>query len=126
MKIDVHGHTCTLEMYVLEHDDHDALLGLSWFMATGAGIFPGEGILRFNDEIVRLEKYSQDSDYSETIFMSELTSDVDVEDIEGDTDWFMEGIHNMKPIEVLDDDQGKKFPKLVKYVKPHFANSFAD
>ena len=129
VRIDVHGHTCILEMYVLEHDDHDALLGLSWFMATGAGIFPGEGILRFNDEIIRLEQYnSQDSEDSEydMILMSELIDDVDVEDIEGDTDWFLLGTHEMKPIEVLDDVQGRKFANLVKYVRPHFANSFAD
>ena len=127
VKIDVHGQTCMLEMYVLEHDDHDALLGLSWFLATGAGIFPSEGILRFKDEIVRLEyNNSHDSEVSETIYMSELAQDVDVEDIEGDTDWFMDGFHVMKPVEVLDDDQGKKFASLARFVKPHFANSFVD
>ena len=125
--IDVQGHSCTMEMYVMEHDDHDALLGLSWFMATGAGIFPGEGILRFHDEIVRLESNnSRDLAQDETIYMSEFVNDADAEDIEGDINWSLDGAQEMRPVEALDHDQKKKFEKLKNFVLPHFAKSLAD
>ena len=47
MVIDVQGHSCILELYVINHEDHDVLLGLNWFMATGAQFCPSEGFLRF-------------------------------------------------------------------------------
>ena len=43
-----------LEMFVLKHDEYDVLLGIPWFMATGAGINPSEKTLRFKREIVML------------------------------------------------------------------------
>jgi hypothetical protein len=38
LEIDVQGHKMVLEMYILEQDDIEVLLGLDFFMATGAGI----------------------------------------------------------------------------------------
>ena len=34
--VDIQGHSCQLTLVVLDHDDHEVLLGLDWFMATGA------------------------------------------------------------------------------------------
>ena len=42
MKVEVHGHVCHLQMLVMNTDEHDVLLGLDWFMATGAGVFTAD------------------------------------------------------------------------------------
>jgi hypothetical protein len=54
VKVDVQGHSCVLELYVINQEDHDLLLGLDWFVATGAQFFPGEGVLRFASEVIFL------------------------------------------------------------------------
>jgi len=58
-------------MYILEQDDIKVLLGLDFFMATGAGIFPKQGVLRFDDEIVNLEqKLIWAANFDETEYVS--------------------------------------------------------
>ena len=130
--IDVQGHSCTLELYIMEHDDHEVLLGLNWFMATGAGIFPGEGILRFKGESVYLENQVKvyDNEPDELVMMSEIANAVDEEDIEGETDWTMidqdQVLKTMVPIEKLEKDQIKKFHELRAFVKERFAFDYKD
>jgi hypothetical protein len=38
--VDIQGHSCQQTLVVLNHDDHEVLLGLDWFMATGASLHP--------------------------------------------------------------------------------------
>ncbi|CAF0906907.1 unnamed protein product [Brachionus calyciflorus] len=40
LKVDIEGHVCDLEFLVIDHEDNDGLLGLDWFMRTGASLHP--------------------------------------------------------------------------------------
>jgi hypothetical protein len=57
--VDINGHTCFISFLVMEHDDHDALLGLDWFGATGAGLYPAMKLLRFPGQNIYLDKTKQ-------------------------------------------------------------------
>ena len=57
--INIQGHKCELnEVIVIDHKDHDVLLGLDWFHLTGAGVFPGSGVIQFpgNNKEVSVEE----------------------------------------------------------------------
>jgi len=54
LNVDISGHTCMLEFVVMDHDDHEALLGLDWFGLCGASITPGERVLKFPQKKVFL------------------------------------------------------------------------
>ena len=64
----VYGKVAKLKFLIIENDDHDALLGLDWFMVTGAGICPADGTLRFPEKIVYLQGNKKDiGDYDGTV-----------------------------------------------------------
>jgi hypothetical protein len=129
VEIDVQGHKMVLEMYILEQDDIEVLLGLDFFMATGAGIFPKQGVLRFEDDIVNLEQkhiWASNFDESEYVTMSDFSTNADEEDIEGVTDWYVDKKYVMEPVEVLEPDQVKKFNNLKKYAVTCFAQELED
>ena len=56
LHVEVYGHTCDLEMYVLPHDEYEVLLGLPWFNATRCAINPAERTLKFNSEIFSIDE----------------------------------------------------------------------
>ena len=56
LTVEVHGHSCTLSFAILEHDDHEALLGLDWFRFTGASVRPSANTLRFESETIPLAR----------------------------------------------------------------------
>ena len=111
MYIDVQGHSCTLELYVINHEDHAVLLGLNWFMATGAQFCPSEGVLRFKSEIVFLESEEKyvGEESTEQILMSELATGADSDDIEGETDWPVSEEHKVEAVEKLNKEQEREF-----------------
>ena len=128
MVIDVQGHSCILELYVINHEDHDVLLGLNWFMATGAQFCPSEGFLRFKSELVYLEseeKYFADES-TEEVLLSELYTGADSDDIEGETDWPVSAVHSIETVEKLDKDQAREFDELKKDILGNVANSYMD
>jgi hypothetical protein len=127
--IDVQGHKTVLEMYILEQDEIEVLLGLDFFMATGAGIFPKQGVLRFDDDIVNLEQkhiWASNFDETEYVTMSDFSTNADEEDIEGVTDWYVDKDYEMVPVEVLEPDQVKKFNELKKFAVTCFAKDLDD
>ena len=128
MIVNVQGHSCELEMYVICHEDHDVLLGLDWFMATGAQFCPSEGILRFASEVVYLETEEkiQGVDTAEEVLLSEVFTGADSEDIEGDTDWPVDTDHKIETVEELDEKQAKEWEELKKDILGSFAHSYKD
>jgi hypothetical protein len=63
--VDIQGHSCHLTLVVLKHDDHDVLLGLDWFMATGASLHPKSHTLQFPGTVVQLHSpHHSDDIYS--------------------------------------------------------------
>ena len=129
VEIDVQGHKTVLKLYILEQDEIEVLLGLDFFYATGAGIFPRQGILRFDDDIVNLEEkhiWASNFDESEYVSMSDFSTNADEEDIEGVTDWFIDTKYEMNPVEVLNSDQMKKFNELKKFAVTCMAKDLED
>ena len=77
----------------MNHEDHDVLLGLNWFVSTGAGLFPAEKILKFPGLKIRLDTigridqdktFISDSD-DENEYEVYVTEILDNEDIEEDS-----------------------------------------
>ena len=54
LSIDIQGHSCQLSFIVLEHDDHELLLGINWFKLTGASIHPSNLVLKIQGTSVPL------------------------------------------------------------------------
>jgi hypothetical protein len=87
MEVNVQGHTCILELYVINHEDHDLLLGLDWFLTSEAEFCPSRGFLRLNRKIVYLENYEKVGKRKavEELLLSEFSIGPDSEDIKEKT-----------------------------------------
>ena len=73
LTIDINGHTCQISFIVLEHDDHEILLGLDWFRLTGASLHPSDRVLNFPGTTVSLLNdisSTADTDISTMMFLS--------------------------------------------------------
>jgi hypothetical protein len=126
LHVEVKGHACDLEMYVMNHDDYEILLGLPWFMATQAGINPSERTLKFQSEIFPLddEKYVE-SEYVDRVLLTEIDT-FDDDDLEGDTDWTGSLFKGITPVAQLNNYQHKTLEKISRAIKSDFAKDFKD
>ena len=124
MTIDVQGLSCRLELYVINHEDHDVLRCLNWF----AYFCPNEGILRFKSEVVYLESEENlfGKSQVEQILISEITDGANSEDIEGETDWPVLYVHKVEPASELTNEQLKEFGKLSRAILTSFSNLYND
>ena len=102
--ININGHTCALRLLVLDHDDHEVLLGLDWFNTTGASLHPRERILRFPSDRIQLDNHLRlcDDDYDDTGHIAAIDL-ADSMDIEADIDWDLSETIDIQPVEVLSD-----------------------
>ena len=95
--VDIQGHSCQLTLVVLDHDDHEVLLGLDWFMATGASLHPKSHTLQFPGTVVHLHSPQQSddngTDEDDNCILSVSLADED--DIAVDVDW-----HTTAPIKM--------------------------
>ena len=87
MEVNVQGHTCILELYVINHEDHDILLGLDWFLTSGAEFCPSKGFLRLNRKIIYLENYGKVDKRKavDEVLLSEFSIGPDSEDVKEKT-----------------------------------------
>ena len=135
--IEVHGHICKLSLLIMDHEDHDVLLGLNWFAATGAGLFPAEKILKFPGQKIHLGmegKWVQDelsptamNPYDE-VLISEI---IDSFDFAEESYWepmTAEEIRTLKiePSAEVNKAQLEQFNNTIKSLKPLFAVTVAD
>ena len=75
--------SCILKLLVIDHEDHEVLLGLDWFRETGAGLFPKENILNIPGWAIHLEENSEENEDRELL----LTEIMDKPDVAEETDW---------------------------------------
>jgi hypothetical protein len=54
LTINVANHFCQLKLLVFDLGDIDVLLGLNWFRATGAGLYPAQQMLKFGETSIKL------------------------------------------------------------------------
>ena len=117
LSVDIQGHTCPIIMVIMEHDDHEVLLGLDWFMVTGASLHPKFKVLRFPGVSVPLESHNEEQwninefDDVEEVLALEVA---DASDIEGDTDWYIDNDIKMEPSEKLNQNERIKSSSIEK------------
>ncbi|CAF0725133.1 unnamed protein product [Brachionus calyciflorus] len=131
MLVSIGSRSCFLKFLIMDLDDNEVLLGLDWFLKTGAMISPIEKKLKFPGETLFLElndDYFEEhsGDYErEELFISEV---IDEEDIIDD-DWPLEDNSpkiNIYPEHQLSDKDYKLFRKSLSYVSDLFAYSIND
>jgi hypothetical protein len=52
---------------VFDLGDIDVLLGLNWFRATGAGLYPAQQLLKFGETSIKLNRYNAQNDMNDDI-----------------------------------------------------------
>jgi hypothetical protein len=77
LQIDIHGHSCSISFIVLDHDDHELLLGLDWLRLTGASLHPRDLVLKFPGTSVPLihNPFDEDIDDLEAQVLSSGVDD---------------------------------------------------
>jgi hypothetical protein len=75
LSVNICGTACTCIFIVIQHTEHDGLLGLPWFNETGAGLYPKERYIHFPGHKIYLDS-----------------------EVEG-------GTHDCLALELLDDDE---------------------
>ena len=120
--VDVYGHVCQISFYVMELTDHDLLLGLDWFVKTGAGIFPGENVLKFNSDVIYL--LDDDKDTNETEILT--ISAIDEDDLVPDMDWSDTTKTNIQTIIKLKHTDQRAFNRFCKDIDDMFAYDYDD
>jgi hypothetical protein len=84
MEVEINGHTCNMEFLIIDHEDHDVLLGLDWFNLTGAAIYPAEGILKFPSLKLNLNKLKEKDEHDDNCEKVMVTEVIDEDDIAED------------------------------------------
>ena len=75
--IDVDGHESIIDLIVIDHKDHDVLLGMDWFRSTRAGIFPASNELVFPEMEQPLTKGKEDAYRKNYICVDVLLTECD-------------------------------------------------
>ncbi|RNA11779.1 hypothetical protein BpHYR1_009554, partial [Brachionus plicatilis] len=128
LKLNIEGHVCEIEFLVIDHDDSDGLLGLDWFMRTGASLNPSERSLKFPSEVVYLEV--SEKEYCNKVITENLKDencpdDCFSEDLNNfNEDWPLESLTGkieLKPIDNLDASEYQYFKESLDYIKDRFA-----
>ena len=60
VRVEIKGQVVEMQFLIVDHDDHEALLGYDWFMATGAGIIPYENVLKFPSKTININEPIKD------------------------------------------------------------------
>ncbi|CAF1023560.1 unnamed protein product [Brachionus calyciflorus] len=119
LKVDIEGHVCDLEFLVIDHEDNECLLGLDWFMRTGASLHPSIKSLKFPSEIVLLDTLEMENCnkvvteiLSDEVFPIDTPEDFDM----AEEDWPLEsGLSKIeiKPVEELKGDDYRHFKEAL-------------
>lgn len=126
--IDIKGHSCNLQLMVIDHDDHDVLLGLDWFEMTGAGLYPRLKMLRLPGEVIYLNvdvddnneigDVTEDVTETEEVLVTEVTDEIDIAE---DSDWSIEKGMRMFPVEKLVPEEFEEFNACLRNSGEMFA-----
>ena len=122
LKLTVHNNECKMQFLVVDHDDHDILLGLDWFKLTGAGIYPLEKVLKFPSKKILMNTDVDMNEENEMVYIGQV---IDAPDIAFDVDWDS----NKEEIiseEKLSKEQNLKFRDCMNEVKDVMAYDLRD
>ena len=113
LEVIVHGVACTITFVVIVHKQFDVLLGAEWLALTDAGIYPGRGMIVFENEPIYLDNTSKETD--------ELTESVLYVNVEDELDaygsWEVKRKEHVIPQHLSACDKKKLTKILEKYSK---------
>ena len=116
LPLTIQGYVTNLEFLIMDHDDHDILLGLDWFELTGAGMYPSKKELRFPSDKISLATNFQFrvDDEDENVCLVEIGDDVEVpEEIE----WDINKKFVTNPAGNLSEKELKTFNTIIEFYK---------
>ena len=121
LDLEINKSVASLSFVIIEHEDHDILLGLDWFAQTNVGFYPNEKILKFPCD----PKYLNEMDDEDTIdlFIAEEHDEID---IEGETSWILDAKYEIKPGEGLTQQEHKLFMELAKKLETYLAKNIGE
>ena len=125
--VSIYGRECKMEFIIIDHKDHDILLGLDWFRLTGAGIFPSINLIRFPDEDVIVNRRRvYNNHFTEDKYASICLAEVgDDPDLSTEIDWDSKK-KEIKTNIILGEKENKNFMNLVTEFKLLFAYNITD
>ncbi|CAF0967703.1 unnamed protein product [Brachionus calyciflorus] len=115
LKVDIDGHVCDLEFLLIDHEDNDGLLGLDWFMRTGASLHPK--MKNCNKVVTEI--------LSDEVFPIDTTEDFDI----AEEDWPLEsGLSKIeiKSVEELKGDDYRHFKEALDSIKDRFSKNIKE
>ena len=105
LTVNIQGSCVEITFIIIDHSDHDILLGLDWFQATDVGFYPGKKILKFP----KLPKYmildKEEEESNESVIDLCLADIPDELDLDNDISWEPNHLIDIKPTMVLDSSQ---------------------
>ncbi|RNA33018.1 hypothetical protein BpHYR1_011024 [Brachionus plicatilis] len=120
IEVNISGHICFLEFWVIDNQENDALLGLDWFNLTGAGVFPNQNTIKFPSETIILDSDMNDDESSEGILTTEGIHDEYIVEEEWPLDKASDKFE-CKPEQKLDEEEFEYFKMAVYSMKKIFA-----
>ncbi|RNA10399.1 pol poly, partial [Brachionus plicatilis] len=122
IKLDIQGHVCFMEFLIIDHEDNDGLLGLDWFMQTGASLNPSQKLIKFPSDIILM---NSDEDEMDTLLTEEACSIKFTNDFElSEDEWPLEKSKTklvIKPQEDQKDNDLNHFRQAIDALKDRFA-----
>jgi hypothetical protein len=114
-----------LELMVIPHEDHDVLLGLDWFIATGAGLYPSLKLLRFPSSDVELHRGTRNSLPHDVDSFTAIKDIPDDPELFEDYDWTSEKVKFEPELEMSKEEE-HEFYSLLNENKDMFAHELED
>jgi hypothetical protein len=125
LHVEVKGHTCELEMFILDNDEYQCLRVLTWFLAVNCAINPSERSLRFNGETISIDdnKFDLEDNENETVLFSELLP-IDDDDFDINFRWREGQFVGINPETDLNSNQMTKIAQISQKIRNGFRKSF--
>lgn len=135
LTIEIENIVCTLNVVVIDHRDHDMLLGLDWFLATGVGVIPAENKLIWpqrnekdqkDEEVVSEEYFDAESvEDNFSVFASQFSFHDDNE-MMSEVDWDHDRNKKFRSASALTVAENEQFEDLLDEWHDAFAYSIQD
>jgi hypothetical protein len=113
----IHGHSCSISFSVLDHDDHELLLGL-----TEASLHPRDLVFKFSGTLVPLIHNPLDEDFDD--LEAPILSYNVVDEYDFDIDWFEDQGISMVPAVSLSQSHQASFDALKLSCFQSFATEY--
>jgi RNase H-like domain found in reverse transcriptase/Reverse transcriptase (RNA-dependent DNA polymerase)/Integrase zinc binding domain/Ty3 transposon capsid-like protein/gag-polyprotein putative aspartyl protease/Zinc knuckle len=119
--INVHNHLCKLPFLIMDLERYDVLLGLNWFQASNAGIYPSKKLLKFEDTSILLDQHPLEESLDSIL----IAEGDDAPDLVPTIDWDLLQVNkSIEPQAKLDNEQMLLFKQLSQKIKTCIASSY--